>query len=66
VTWPARLLRLWVAPLQPGEWCSLGPFAADYADQSEHSLASMPLKIRRTDEVTPLAPHPSDPATMST
>jgi muconolactone delta-isomerase len=30
------------------------------------TLASMPLKIWRTDQVTPLTPHPSDPATMST
>ncbi|TDW95424.1 MULTISPECIES: muconolactone Delta-isomerase family protein [Kribbella] len=28
----------------------------------ETVLASMPLRIWRTDEVTPLSPHPNDPA----
>ncbi len=35
--------------------------AADDAGQLQQTLASMPLKIWRTDQVTPLAPHPSDP-----
>ena len=56
-----HLLRLWRPPLQPGEWRTLGLFAA--ADgQLEQILASMPLRVWRTDEVTPLAPHPNDPA----
>jgi muconolactone D-isomerase len=57
-----HLLRLWRPPLQPGEWRSLGLFAADDAAQLEEILASMPLRVWRTDEVTPLTPHPSDPA----
>jgi muconolactone delta-isomerase len=57
-----HLLRLWRPPLQPGEWRSLGLFAAGDADQLEAVLASMPLRVWRTDEVTPLAPHPNDPA----
>jgi muconolactone delta-isomerase len=48
-------------PLQPGEWRSLGLFAAGDAGQLQRTLASMPLKIWRTDQVTPLAPHPNDP-----
>jgi muconolactone delta-isomerase len=56
-----HLLRLWRPPLQPGEWRTLGLFAADDADQLQQILASMPLKIWRTDHVTPLAPHPNDP-----
>jgi muconolactone delta-isomerase len=56
-----HLLRLWRPPLQPGEWCSLGLFAADDADQLERVLTSMPLRVWRTDEVTPLSPHPNDP-----
>ena len=56
-----HLLRLWRPPLQPGEWRSLGLFAADDADQLERVLASMPLRVWRTDEVTPLSPHPNDP-----
>jgi muconolactone D-isomerase len=57
-----HLLRLWRPPLQPGEWRSIGLFAADDAAQLEQVLASMPLRVWRTDEVTPLTPHPSDPA----
>src|SRR5215469_11693313 len=57
-----HLLRLWRPPLQPGEWRTLGLFAADDADQLERVLASMPLRVWRTDEVTPLSPHPNDPS----
>jgi muconolactone delta-isomerase len=57
-----HLLRLWRPPLRPGEWRSLGLFAAADAGQLEQVLASMPLRVWRTDEVTPLAPHPNDPA----
>src|ERR1700689_2541679 len=56
-----HLLRLWRPPLQPGEWRSLGLFAAGDATKLEEVLASMPLRVWRTDEVTPLAPHPNDP-----
>ena len=56
-----HLLRLWRPPLQPGEWRTLGLFAAADADRLEEVLASMPLRVWRTDEVTPLAPHPNDP-----
>src|SRR5690349_8843247 len=55
-----HLLRLCRAPLQPGEWRTLGLFAAD-GEQLEKALASMPLRVWRTDEVTPLSPHPNDP-----
>jgi muconolactone delta-isomerase len=57
-----HLLRLWRPPLQPGEWRTLGLFAADDGDQIQNVLASMPLRVWRTDEVTPLSPHPNDPA----
>jgi muconolactone delta-isomerase len=55
------LARLWRPPLQPGAWRTLGPFAAPGAGQLEQVLASMPLRVWCTDEVTPLAPHPNDP-----
>src|SRR6516164_4484498 len=55
------LLRLWRPPLGPGEWRTLGLFAAADAGQLEEVLASMPLRVWRTDEVTPLSPHPNDP-----
>ncbi|MGB7050409.1 MAG: muconolactone Delta-isomerase family protein [Acidimicrobiales bacterium] len=57
-----HLLRLWRPPLQPGEWRSLGLFAADSGAELEGVLASMPLRVWRTDEVTPLSPHQNDPA----
>ena len=56
-----HLVRLWRPPLRPGEWRSLGLFAAADAGQLEEVLASMPLRVWRSDEVTPLAPHPNDP-----
>jgi muconolactone delta-isomerase len=57
-----HLLRLWRPPLQPGEWRTLGLFAAGDAVELEEVLASMPLRVWRTDEVTPLSAHPNDPA----
>ena len=56
-----HLLRLWRPPLQPGEWRSLGLFAADDAGALDKVLTSMPLRVWRTDEVTPLSRHPNDP-----
>ena len=38
-----HLLRLWRPPLQPGEWRTLGLFAAADGDRLEEVLASMPL-----------------------
>ncbi|WP_230687280.1 muconolactone Delta-isomerase family protein [Catellatospora vulcania] len=55
------LLRLWRPPLAPGEWRTWGLFRADDADQLETVLASMPLRAWRTEDVTPLTPHPNDP-----
>lgn len=57
-----HLLRLWRPPLVPGEWRTLGLFAAEDREQLEEILASMPLRVWRSDEVTPLSSHPSDPA----
>jgi muconolactone D-isomerase len=56
-----HILRLWRPPLQPGEWRSLGLFAAADRAQLEEVLASMPLRVWRTDEVLELSPHPNDP-----
>lgn len=60
-----HILRLWRPPLQPGEWRTLGLFAAADDAQLEAVLASMPLRVWRTDEITPLTQHPSDPALTS-
>ena len=56
------LLRLFRPPLKPGEWRTLGLFAAEDGAELEKVLASMPLRVWRTDEVTPLSLHPNDPA----
>jgi muconolactone delta-isomerase len=56
-----RVLRLWRPPLRPGQWRTLGLFTAVDPDDLEKVLESMPLRVWRTDEVTPLAPHPNDP-----
>jgi muconolactone delta-isomerase len=56
-----HVLRLWRPPLAPGEWRTLGLFAAGDEGELEAVLASMPLRIWRTDEVTRLGQHPNDP-----
>jgi muconolactone delta-isomerase len=60
-----HLLRLFRPPLKPGEWRTLGLFAADGGDRLEEVLASMPLRVWRTDDVTPLSPHPNDPGRLT-
>jgi muconolactone delta-isomerase len=57
-----HVLRLWRPPLAPGEWRTLGLFAAADAAELDRVLASMPLRVWRTDAVTELNPHPNDPA----
>jgi muconolactone delta-isomerase len=56
-----HLLRLWRPPLRPGEWRTLGLFAAADRAELESVLLSMPLRIWRTDDVATLSPHPNDP-----
>ena len=71
-----RVSRLWRPPLAPGEWRTIGLFAARDEQELDQTLAAMPLRIWRTDEVTPCdhtpttrapagcrSPHPSDPGT---
>jgi muconolactone delta-isomerase len=57
-----HLVRLWRPPLQPGEWRTIGLFAATDQAELEAVLVSMPLRVWRTDEILPLSPHPNDPA----
>jgi muconolactone delta-isomerase len=60
-----HLLRLWRPPVQPGQWRTLGLFAAVGRAELEEVLLSMPLRVWRTDEVLPLSPHPNDPGAKS-
>jgi muconolactone D-isomerase len=57
-----HLLRLWRPPVQPGEWRTLGLWRADNEDQMQHVLATLPLHVWMTVELTPLEPHPNDPS----
>jgi muconolactone delta-isomerase len=56
-----HVLRLWRPPLAPGEWRTLGLFAAVDAAELEGVLAGMPLRVWRSDEVKELSRHPNDP-----
>ncbi len=60
-----HLLRLWRPPLQPGEWRTLGLFAAADDAELEAVLASMPLRVWRSDQLIPLSAHPNDPPPLS-
>jgi muconolactone delta-isomerase len=57
-----ELLRLWRAPRRPDDWRSIGLFSAPDLDALENLLASMPLRVWRSDDVAPLSSHPNDPA----
>jgi muconolactone D-isomerase len=56
------LLRLWRPPVEPGEWRTLGLWRAESESELRSILATLPLHIWMTVEVTPLNPHPNDPA----
>ena len=48
-----------------GSGAASGSSLQTTAPSLEQVLASMPLRVWRTDEVTPLAPHPNDPPATS-
>jgi muconolactone D-isomerase len=60
-----HLLRLWKPPVEPGEWRTLGLWRADNENQLRSILATLPLHVWMTVEVTPLIPHPNDPGTST-
>jgi muconolactone delta-isomerase len=57
-----HLLRLWRPPLEPGEWRSLGLWKANSEAELKGIIATLPLHKWMTVEITPLNPHPNDPA----
>lgn len=59
-----HLLRLWRPPLQPGEWRTLGLFEAEDEVELDKVLASMPLRVWRTDEAQALPAHRNDPVAL--
>lgn len=56
-----HILRLWKPPEAPGEWHTIGLFAATDEEELQAVLESMPLHVWMAVTVTPLKPHPSDP-----
>lgn len=56
-----HLLRLWRPPTEPGEWRTVGLWSADTEADLNEILASLPLHVWMTVEITPLNPHPNDP-----
>ena len=56
------LLRLWRPPVEPGEWRTLGLWRAASESELKSIVATLPLHIWMTVEITPLTPHPNDPA----
>jgi muconolactone D-isomerase len=56
-----NLLRLWKPPVEPGEWKTLGLWSAEDEGELQELLATMPLHVWMSVEVTPLTPHPNDP-----
>lgn len=57
-----HLLRLWKAPVAPGQNKIVGLYAADSRAQLDRLLRALPLSEWMHVAVTPLEPHPNDPA----
>jgi muconolactone delta-isomerase len=61
-----HLVRLWKPPVAPGETKTFGLYRADSEAQLDGLLRALPLYDRMHVTVTPLAPHPNDPAAQAT
>jgi muconolactone D-isomerase len=57
-----HLIRVWKPPAEPGESKALGLYRADSEGQLAGLLGALPLYDWMRVTVTPLAPHPNDPA----
>jgi muconolactone D-isomerase len=57
-----HLVRLWKPPAAPDQTKALGLYRADSTAQLDGLLAALPLYDWMNITVTPLEPHPSDPA----
>jgi muconolactone D-isomerase len=57
-----HLARLWKLPAAPSETKALGLYRADNEPQLAGLLAALPLSDWMQITVTPLEPHPNDPA----
>jgi muconolactone D-isomerase len=61
-----NLLRLWKPSAAPGETKALGLYRADSKAQLAGLLGALPLYDWMNIMVTPLEPHPNDPAPEAT
>jgi muconolactone delta-isomerase len=57
-----HLVRIWKPPVAPGETKALGLYPADSQTQLDGLLGALPLADWMRVTVTPLEPHPNDPA----
>jgi muconolactone delta-isomerase len=57
-----HLVRLWKPPVAPGESTAVGLYRADSEAELDGLLAALPLDGWMQVTVTPLEPHPNDPA----
>jgi len=57
-----HLVRLWRPPMGPGERKALGLYRADSREQLDALLDALPLSGWMQTTITPLEPHPNDPA----
>ena len=57
-----HVVRLWRPPAEAGEWRALGLWRASDEIELNAILKTLPLYDWFTVGVTPLSPHPNDPA----
>jgi muconolactone D-isomerase len=57
-----HLVRLWRPPARPGERKAIGLYRADSRAQLVALLDALPLSGWMQTTITPLEPHPNDPA----
>jgi muconolactone D-isomerase len=63
---PEHLVRLWKRPVRPGETEIVGLYRADSETELDGLLGALPLYDWMRVTVTPLEPHPNDPAAPKT
>ena len=57
-----HVLRIWRRAAVADDPIVIGLYAADDRDELDRLLGALPLALWMQVEVTPLAPHPNDPA----
>jgi len=60
-----HVVRLWRPPANSGEWRALGLWRANDETELRALVDSLPLSDWFTVSVTPLSPHPNDPARVA-